>query len=1050
MKAILHQIVFVVATAAMGAACFGADTLPPPNQSAPTPVGDLGREEALVIEGNQTFSKDQILGGMISEIEYHLAAHPAAPLADYLARLERMITLGYQHAGFPSVKAKAVAETNAGRVVVRVNEGPRFHCGEILLSGAKTMTNEVVRQKIADVLGGLEIATGSPSNLASTAWLANQPATLDEFSRESLTKRVQEALAVLNYYQPKVSVKIVPDPARKLADLKIEIADEGIKGTVVEIEVSGLYTNTRPQLLEYLKLKPGMEVDATLVAATTNRLWRSARFFRHDVSLVPLASPGQFKLTLDLDEVREAPPLTGEFSPKESALLKFRDWLSGWETRPEDMVVSISFSNSSLRGNLNLVLSPSGMALTVHDTTSNSPTRLQYALVASEKLIGLYSVWRRSKFTMPRDKDLGFVLLKVTPRSPKSYGDGNISFVVGMNAVSTQPFRLELVLQPAVFLSMAHWMDSSLKDGVITLTQPSEDGSWEFRINAATGRLLQATAGSLGSDGLVTELHPEEGALARMFKGIAAATVDHTNCYARNRGFSSWAAFTTEEVVESPLIGHAFDEFSRDVAENDGRTDPTEGSRQIKTALVLLRQLLGQQNLAAVFEPLNRIFAANPEEEDDDEENFIVPTGKSPGDAMANPMAGIGAWVLGTSDKWLPRHSWPWVLLRESAFTAVGQAKYTQTELDKLLKSEAIGPAGCLATAYLLGRINPRLARTFAERGLTRLNPAEFHQDYRLLLRTNSIVGDLASNALSLLKGLGESRLTMLAAGLGPDEAAFVRDLTRLLLDAKGQPPSDAAWPAFEQHWDKVSRRYLEVGLNRFLPRVHHLTDSQALYERGLMLISPDSAFQDFDEAAQCFRKAADQGHAGAQLQFGLLCQSGQGVREDFTAAMRWYRKAADQKEPHATCQIAVLYHEGIGVPQDLDEAAKWYRLEADGNCARSQFNLGRILEAKLDTDAAVKWYRRAAEGGVTAAQAKLGDLLSDGLFAKPDYVEACQWLSLAATAGDKFSEIRFRRLKAKLTLEQIMDAEKRADAVTKRLEQINKEQKEKAAKAKK
>src|SRR5882672_5905582 len=106
MKEILHQIGFVVATVAMGAACLGADTLPPPNQPAQTPVGDYGRKEALVIEGNQTFSKDRILDGMISQFDYHLAAHPAAPLADYLARLERMITLGYQRAGFPSVTAR--------------------------------------------------------------------------------------------------------------------------------------------------------------------------------------------------------------------------------------------------------------------------------------------------------------------------------------------------------------------------------------------------------------------------------------------------------------------------------------------------------------------------------------------------------------------------------------------------------------------------------------------------------------------------------------------------------------------------------------------------------------------------------------------------------------------------------------------------------------------------------------------------------------------------------------------------------------------------------
>ena len=107
-------------------------------------------------------------------------------------------------------------------------------------------------------------------------------------------------------------------------------------------------------------------------------------------------------------------------------------------------------------------------------------------------------------------------------------------------------------------------------------------------------------------------------------------------------------------------------------------------------------------------------------------------------------------------------------------------------------------------------------------------------------------------------------------------------------------------------------------------------------------------------------------------------------------------------------------------------------------------------LETKLDAEGAVKWYRRAAADGTTAAQVKLGDLLSEGLFVTADYVEACQWLSLAAGAGDKMSGISLRRLKAKLTDEQLKEAEKRAAAVTQRLEDMKKEQEAKAVKPRK
>jgi hypothetical protein len=156
---------------------------------------------------------------------------------------------------------------------------------------------------------------------------------------------------------------------------------------------------------------------------------------------------------------------------------------------------------------------------------------------------------------------------------------------------------------------------------------------------------------------------------------------------------------------------------------------------------------------------------------------------------------------------------------------------------------------------------------------------------------------------------------------------------------------------------------------------------------------------------------------------------------------MRWYRRAAEQKAPHAMCSIATLYHFGKGVPQDLDEAAKFYRLELAivEDCAHSQFSLGQIYEVKNDMDEALKWYRRAAAEGVPPAQARLGDLLSDGLSTKPDYVEACQWLSLAAAGGDKISEIRLRRVKTKLTSEQLDEVAKRVATVTQRLEEQSK-----------
>jgi TPR repeat protein len=155
---------------------------------------------------------------------------------------------------------------------------------------------------------------------------------------------------------------------------------------------------------------------------------------------------------------------------------------------------------------------------------------------------------------------------------------------------------------------------------------------------------------------------------------------------------------------------------------------------------------------------------------------------------------------------------------------------------------------------------------------------------------------------------------------------------------------------------------------------------------------------------------------------------------------MRWYRKAAEQKEPHATCRVADLYRDGKGVSRDQEEAARWYQIEAEGKCSGAQLNLARIREAQSNMPEALKWYRRSAEGGNANAQSRLGDLLSDGFSTTPDYVEACQWLLLAAQAGEnRLVEITLRRVKSKLTPEQLEEAQKRADAVKERLEKSEK-----------
>ena len=70
-----------------------------------------------------------------------------------------------------------------------------------------------------------------------------------------------------------------------------------------------------------------------------------------------------------------------------------------------------------------------------------------------------------------------------------------------------------------------------------------------------------------------------------------------------------------------------------------------------------------------------------------------------------------------------------------------------------------------------------------------------------------------------------------------------------------------------------------------------------------------DSAYQrgDYALAARLFRPFAEQGHAKAQSNLGVMYSKGQGVPQDYAEARKWFRKAAEQGHPQAQYNLGVM-----------------------------------------------------------------------------------------------------------------------------------------------
>jgi TPR repeat protein len=78
-------------------------------------------------------------------------------------------------------------------------------------------------------------------------------------------------------------------------------------------------------------------------------------------------------------------------------------------------------------------------------------------------------------------------------------------------------------------------------------------------------------------------------------------------------------------------------------------------------------------------------------------------------------------------------------------------------------------------------------------------------------------------------------------------------------------------------------------------------------------------------------------------------------VSQDNAEAAKWYRKAADQGHANAQYNLGVMYSTGQGVPQDYVEAHKWFNLAAS-----------RLTDSERDT--AVK-KRALMESKMTQSQ---------------------------------------------------------------------------------
>jgi TPR repeat protein len=70
----------------------------------------------------------------------------------------------------------------------------------------------------------------------------------------------------------------------------------------------------------------------------------------------------------------------------------------------------------------------------------------------------------------------------------------------------------------------------------------------------------------------------------------------------------------------------------------------------------------------------------------------------------------------------------------------------------------------------------------------------------------------------------------------------------------------------------------------------------------------------------------------------------GHGVPKNYAAAASWYRKAAEQGHASAQFNLGLMYSSGGGVPQDYVQAHKWFNLAASRFDATAKVNRDKAV----------------------------------------------------------------------------------------------------------
>lgn len=208
--------------------------------------------------------------------------------------------------------------------------------------------------------------------------------------------------------------------------------------------------------------------------------------------------------------------------------------------------------------------------------------------------------------------------------------------------------------------------------------------------------------------------------------------------------------------------------------------------------------------------------------------------------------------------------------------------------------------------------------------------------------------------------------------------------------------------------------------------------DARAQVLLGQILRNPANPQKAPEEAYRWFAKAAEQNSAEALFWLGTMHRLGESVQRDAEQAVKHWQKSAEAGYPPGQAALAQALMAGDGIAKDAAEAVRLARLAAERGSSLGQSVLAQAYlkgEGGLARSLSefLRWTRMAANHGNRMSMEMLAVSFHTGAGVPQDFVQAHMWANLAASRGSARALKLRDELAARMTTEQIAEAQKAA-----------------------